>query len=242
MPPPVPEAIKELEIPQKEFKKEKLKKDLTAFKFEPYFVEILEINTDDISEIIVSPDSALDMAAYTVDKETLILSKKGYDYFQKSDEQDFLEAKLIVSHEILYDGKMRSASKRKYTIFYEMPASVTFQKSFHDKILLNGRNSSSEIFDQRILPEKIEFHEKDASLRVVVGSTRSHLYVGREREIFEGEKKASVVHQGLAPVPLGGEVKPEDIRLMEKDFGEKTFQTKLHLKFFGKLKNIEIQE
>ena len=34
MPPPVPEAIKELEIPQKEFKKEKLKKDLTAFKFE----------------------------------------------------------------------------------------------------------------------------------------------------------------------------------------------------------------
>ena len=137
---------------------------------------------------------------------------------------------------------MRSASKRKYTIFYEMPASVTFQKSFHDKILLNGRNSSSEIFDQRILPEKIEFHEKDASLRVVVGSTRPHLYVGREREIFEGEKKASVVHQGLAPVPLGGEVKPEDIRLMEKDFGEKTFQTKLHLKFFGKLKNIEIQE
>ena len=240
--PPVPEAIQELGIPQEEVKKEKLKKDLTAFKFEPYFVEILETNTDDISEIIVSPDSVLDIASYTVDKETLILNKKGYDYFQNLDEQDFLEAKLIVSHEILYDGKMRNTSKRKYYVFYEMPASVTFQKSFHNKILLSGRTSSSQIFDQRVLPEKIEFHEQGSSLRIVVGATQTPVYAGREKVIFEGEKRASVLHQGLAPIPLGGEVKPEDIRLTEKDFGEKTFQTKLHLKFLGKLKNIEIQE
>ncbi|MBI2608223.1 MAG: hypothetical protein HYW47_01320 [Deltaproteobacteria bacterium] len=216
------------------------KKNLREFKNKPLYVEVSEINTDDISEIIVSPDRKPTTPLFHVEKEVLVLNQKTFEEFEK---KGLLNAQLIVSYEILYEGKMREISQREYFIFTSFPSIITFHNKFTDKLELSPREALQKLFDQRILPEKIVFSQNEAgALTIEVGTVKTTFYNANQKTIFKAEKQAELVHKVLAPLPLEVKINPEDIKLVSKSLGLKTFTTKINILNRGVLKQVEIEE
>ncbi len=215
----------------------------------PLYLEIHEDNTDNFP-----------VAAYTEGKETLdppfwvengkivydptlpqaIDEGKGKERFSvviAPEKFDLNAIKLLVKHDIHYEGSSRNTDSTRYYIFNEFPATVPFDpvNINRSEINIGLEENASKLLNIRLTESSITFLYDDfsGSLRCQYGSIKSDLPKDRAWDISEKSQKISVSREISSKQYYKdpkGKGNPETTK---HEFGEVEFKTKLTLKNLG---------
>ncbi|GEM_PF-3053091 len=163
--------------------------------------------------------------------------KQNFNLFIAPAKFDEKNIKLLVKHDIHFEGKGRNTETTRYYMFDAWPAVIPFEPVNIDRTEVNIDLEENEVklLNIRLTEESltVDFDEMTGKLRAKYGAVVSDLPKDRAWEISEKSQKISVSRQMTArhqikdPAAAGV---PESTR---HQFGEVEFKTKLTLKNLG---------
>jgi len=164
-------------------------------------------------------------------------AKENYNLLIAPEKFDQKSIKLLVKHEIRFEGKGRVSESSRYYMFDRWPAQILFEPMNIDRseISIALDENEGKLLNIRLTEDMllIDLDQLTGKLRCKYGSIVSDLPQNRPWAISEKSQKISVSRQVTSRNQMknsGGANLPE---ASKREFGEVEFRTKLTLKNLG---------
>ena len=161
-------------------------------------------------------------------------ARSSYDLLIAPANFDPKTVKLLVQHEIHFEGKGRDSEIVRFYIFDQLPAVITFEPVNIEKssIQIDLDENESKLLNIRLTENalKISYDDWSGSLRCEYGALKSVIPTDQLWQISEKSQKISVTRQMVTSHSGKDSALAETT---QKNFGEVEFKTKLALKNLG---------
>lgn len=165
-------------------------------------------------------------------------AKENYNLLIAPAQFDLKSIKLIVKHEIRYEGKGRVSESNRYYMFDQWPAQIPFEPTNIDKteVNINLDENEGKLMNIRLTEPVliVDLDQFTGKLRAKYGSIVSDLPKGRAWQISNMSQKISISRQVITnhrgKNADENSLSPETSK---REFGEVEFKTKLTLKNLG---------
>lgn len=160
------------------------------------------------------------------------VDKQNYNLLIAPANFDPNSAKLLVKHQITYDGKGRNTEMTRYYIFDSFPAQIPFEpvNVEESEVTLGLSENAGKLLNVRLTEDALIllFEESSGKLRCQYGKVSSDLPKDRALELSEKSRKISISKEVVNTTSKDTQSERQD-QTQTRNFGEVEFKTKLIL-------------